>query len=58
MAKNLATCFRSLASELDRLGEIRVKGIKIEPVERKLVVTLAGEDPEILKWKDRRKERQ
>ena len=46
MAKNLATCFRSLANELDRLGGVKVKGIRIDPTKRKLVVTLVGEDPQ------------
>ena len=45
-AKNLAACFFSIAGELDKLGDTRVKGIRIEPTERKLIVTLAGEDPQ------------
>lgn len=43
-AKNLAACFYSIAVELDKLGETRVKGIRIDPAERKLIVTLSGED--------------
>jgi hypothetical protein len=42
---SLATSLRSLANELDRIGFAKVKGIKIDPVERKIVVTLEGEDP-------------
>lgn len=44
-AKTLAVCFRSLAGELYKLGEVKIKGIRIEPIERCLVVTLSGEDP-------------
>lgn len=43
--ENLAVSLRSLASSLEKLGRKKVKGIKIDPVERKIVVTLEGEDP-------------
>ena len=44
-ATNLSACLKSLAVELDRLGQTKVKGIRIESKERKLIVTLEGKDP-------------
>lgn len=44
-ATNLSACLKSLAMELDRLGQTKVKGIRIESKERKLIVTLEGKDP-------------
>lgn len=44
-ATNLSACLKSLAVELDRLGQTKVRGIRIEPKERKLIVTLEGKDP-------------
>jgi len=44
-ATNLSACLKSLAAELDRLGQTKVKGIRIESKERKLIVTLEAKDP-------------
>jgi len=44
-AMNLATSFRSLANELEKLGETAVKGVRIDTAERKIVVKLDGDDP-------------
>ena len=44
-ATNLSACLKSLAVELERLGQTKVRGIRIESKERKLIVTLEGKDP-------------
>lgn len=44
-AINLAISLRSLANELEKLGQTAVKGVRIDTAERKIVVKLDGEDP-------------
>ena len=46
MAQNLGVCFISIGEELTKLRQTKVKGIRIDQTERKLIVTLAGEDPQ------------
>lgn len=44
-ASILAASFRSLANELEKLGQTAVKGVRIDTAERKIVVKLDGDDP-------------
>jgi hypothetical protein len=46
---NLAVCLKSLAGRLEKLGNTKVTGIRIDPKERKIIVTLAGEDTEAIR---------